>query len=170
MPLVYLETSFVSACVTNRTDPASIYRRDLSLDWWRTQASRHELAISAEVVAELSQPTFPMSQEALTWVADVPLLDIDDEVRGFAAILVREQVTPAPVAGDAVHVAVACVHDVDYVLSWNVRHLANQNKLTHLRTVCVRAGYLPPRILTPDLLWEDNNNATDPQDGPPATP
>jgi len=168
MPLVYLETSFVSACVTNRTDPASIYRRDVSLDWWQSQGSRHDLAISAEVVAELSRPTYPMSREALERVAHVPLLDIDEDVRGFAAILVREQVMPAPVAGDAVHVAVACVHDVDFILSWNVRHLANPNKLTHLRTVCVRAGYLPPRIVTPDLLWEDDD-ATDRQD-PHAAP
>jgi hypothetical protein len=168
MPLVYLETSFVSACVTSRVDPASIYRRDLSQDWWQTQASRHELAISAEVIVELSRPTFPRSREALAWVAGLPLLDVDDEVRGFAAILVREQVMPAPVAGDAVHVAVACVHEVDYVLSWNVRHLANPNKLTHLLTVCVRAGYMPPRIVTPDLLWEDDD-ATERQE-PPVTP
>jgi hypothetical protein len=118
MARVYLETSSVSACVTNRTDPASIYRRDVSQDWWRTQAGRHELFISAEVVTELSRPTFPVSREALDWVRDVPLLDVDEEVRGFAEILVREMVMPAPVAGDAIHVSVACVHDVDYVLTW----------------------------------------------------
>lgn len=61
---------------------------------------------------------------------------------------------PAPVAGDAVHVAVACVHGLEYILSWNVRHLANPNKVAHLRAVCTRAGYAPPAIVTPDLLWE----------------
>ena len=59
MATVYLETSFVSACVTNRSDPASIYRRELSVEWWTAQAKRHELFISAEVLAELSQPGFP---------------------------------------------------------------------------------------------------------------
>jgi len=52
------------------------------------------------------------------------------------------------------HVAAACVHRIDYLLSWNVRHLANPNKLTHLQAICVRTGYMPPRIVTPDLLWE----------------
>lgn len=90
----------------------------------------------------------------MDWVAEVPLIDIDEEVRGLASIFVAERVMPAPIAGDAIHVAAACVHEIEYVLSWNVRHLANPNKAEHLRVVCVRAGYLPPRIVTPDLLWE----------------
>jgi hypothetical protein len=155
MASVYLETSFISACVTNRTDAASVYRRQTSREWWQTQSSRHELFISAEVLAELSAPTYPASPEALEWANNLPLLDIDPEVRGFAEILVRERVMPSPVAGDALHVAAACVHAMDYLLSWNVRHLANPNKLTHLLTICIRAGFLPPRIITPDLLWEE---------------
>lgn len=157
MARVYLETSFISACVTTRTDPASVYRREASRDWWVSQSSVHKLHISAEVINELSSPSYPVSADALRWIEDVPLLEINDEVVGFAEILVQHQVMPSPVAGDALHVAVACVHDLDYILSWNVRHLANPNKLTHLRTICVRAGYLPPRIVTPDLLWEDND-------------
>ena len=61
---------------------------------------------------------------------------------------------PGPVFGDAVHVAVCCVQQVHYLLSWNVRHLANPNKLAHLQTICVRTGHTPPWIITPDLLWE----------------
>lgn len=101
----------------------------------------------------------PVSAHALQWIADVPLLDVDDAVRALAELLVRERVMPAPVAGDAVHVAVACVHAVEYILSWNVRHLANPNKVAHLRAVCIRAGYHPPAILTPDLLWETTDEA-----------
>ncbi len=154
MALVYLETSFISACVTTRGDVRSAYRREVSSEWWRTQAPRHSLFISAEVVRELSDPDYPESQRAMDWIAEVPLIDIDEEVRGLAHIFVAERVMPAPVAGDAIHVAAACVHGMDHILSWNVRHLANPNKAEHLQVVCVRAGYLPPRIVTADLLWE----------------
>ena len=61
---------------------------------------------------------------------------------------------PQSVAGDAIHVAVATVYGMDYMLTWNVRHLANVNKTEHLTVICRRVGYVPPRILTPDLLWE----------------
>ena len=151
---VYLETSFVSACVTDRTDPASIYRRDTSRQWWSTQAGRYDLFVSAEVLAELSHPNFRCREAALEFVHALPLLPITDEVRGMAEALVREKAMPGPVAGDAVHVAVATVHGVDYVLSWNVRHLANPSKTDHLRKICLRFGMLPPQIVTPDLLWE----------------
>jgi hypothetical protein len=154
MARVYLETSFVSACVTNRTDVPSLYRREASQDWWRTQRRMHEVFVSAEVVAELSRPSYPMSAQAREWVRDVPLLSLTEEVLGLAEVLVRERVMPGPIGGDATHVAVSCVHRVEYMLSWNVRHLANANKRRHLDKVCVRAGYLPPMIVTPDLLWE----------------
>lgn len=61
---------------------------------------------------------------------------------------------PSPVAGDALHVAASCIHRIDYLLSWNVRHLANPNKVSHLQTICVRTGHIPPKIVTPELLWE----------------
>jgi len=159
MARVYLETSLVSALVTDRTDPASLYRRDLSRDWWQLQRQRHELFVSAEVIAELSDPRYLNSMEALEWIKDVPLLSIDIAVLGLARILVRERVMPAPEAGDAMHVAVACIHSIDFMLSWNVKHLANQNKVVHLHQVCLRAGLLPPRIVTPDSLWETFDDA-----------
>ena len=59
-----------------------------------------------------------------------------------------------PSAGDALHVAVAVVAGMDYVLTWNVRHLANPNKVFHLAAVCQEYGYLVPRILRPDDLKE----------------
>ena len=77
-------------------------------------------------------------------------------IAGVAAvILVREKAMPGPEeSGDAMHVAVATVHRMDVMLSWNVRHLANRNKTAHLREVCRRVGYLPPEIVTPDAFWE----------------
>jgi predicted nucleic acid-binding protein len=138
-------------------DTASVYRRETSREWWNKQAGSHSLYISAEVLAELAHPGFRRSKEALVLVRDVPLLPITDDVRGFAELLVREKAMPAPVAGDAIHVAVAVVHGMDYLLSWNVRHLANPNKLAHLRTLCLRSGLMPPQIVTPDLLWEDRH-------------
>jgi hypothetical protein len=154
MARVYLETSHVSACVTDRTDPASLYRRQVSREWWDSQRGRHDLFISEEVVVELSPEEFHCRSEALSLIEDVQRLGIEEEIVGFAELLVREKVMPSPVAGDALHVAVAVVHGMDYVLSWNVRHLANPNKLEHLRRICWRNALMPPMIVTPDLLWE----------------
>ena len=157
MASVYLETSFVSALVTNRTDVTSLYRRGISREWWSSESCKHDLYISAEVERELSHPAFERSAAALDWIAKIPKLSITEEARGLAHLFVREQVMPAPAQGDALHVAVATAHGVEYMLSWNVRHLANRNKIRHLRVVCMRSGCAPPAIITPDLLWESEH-------------
>ncbi|MEK6700950.1 MAG: hypothetical protein AABZ53_01705 [Planctomycetota bacterium] len=156
MARVYLETSFVSACVSDRQDTASLYRREVSNRWWAEQRHRHELVISDEVVFELSHPDYPHSAKALALVESIPFLDIDEEATGVAKVFVRERVMPQPARGDALHIAVCCVRAVDCVLSWNVQHLANPAKVDHLRRICARLGLVPPVIVTPDnYFWED---------------
>jgi len=154
MARVYLETSFFSACVSNREDAASAYRREQSREWWTKQRDRHELLISPEVLTELSNPAYPRRELAMEMTAEVAVLPLSAEVRGLAKILVSEKVMPGPAgSGDAVHVAAAIAHHAEYLLSWNVRHLANINKLEHLRVICQRLGYMPPLITTPEVAW-----------------
>ncbi len=155
MPRVYLDTSFISACITTRSDAGSIVRRETSVEWMETQRRRHEVFISVEVVNELDSPSFPVREAALAFVATLETLAITDEVLGLAGALVKHKVMPAPIGGDAVHVAACAIHMIDYLLSWNVRHLANPNKVAHLRAVCTRLGVVPPTIVTPDLLWDE---------------
>lgn len=155
MATVYLDASFVSACVTNRTDAKSVARREISREWWDGQRSAHQLLLSQEVISEVSHPSFPKRDEALLLLAGLPMLDINAEVTGVAEIFVRAYLMPAPSAGDAIHVAACCVYGVEYLLSWNVRHLANPNKTAHLQVICRRLGLIPPQIITPDLLWEN---------------
>ena len=154
MATVYLETSFFSACVWDRKDPKSLARQDESRRWWVQQRKHHELCVCAEVLRELSDAKFRNREQALALTAGVRQLQITDDVVGFAKVLVREHVMPGPAEeGDAVHVAAATVYRVEYMLSWNVKHLANIRKVAHLREVSRRAGLIPPAILTPDLLW-----------------
>lgn len=156
MARVYLDTSFVSACVTSRTDALSVYRRRSSTEWLNTQAPRHDVFISPEVIVELDDPDFADREIAMKIVESLPILAITDQVAGVALAFVRENLMPAPAhAGDAIHVAAAAVHRVEYLLSWNVRHLANQNKTRHLQVICGRLGLVPPAIITPEMLWND---------------
>jgi predicted nucleic acid-binding protein len=155
MARVYLETSFFSASVSMRTSAKSVSWRETSNEWWQTQAARYELYVSDEVVAELSDPEFAQGPAALAMLRGLRLLELGPEVRGLAEILVREKLMPRPsVSGDAIHVAVATIHGMEYILTWNVQHMANPNKRTHFATICLRLGLLPPQIVTPDLLVE----------------
>jgi hypothetical protein len=152
---VYLETSFFSACVTTRTDVDSQSWKGRSLSWLKTQAPKHELFISAEVVAELSVPTYPNREAALAFTAGMQLLSVDEQVLMLGQMLIEQRVMPGPLKGDAIHVAVAAYHGMEYLLSWNVKHLANPNKRVHLARVLMNVGRAVPAIVTPEVLWED---------------
>ena len=110
MAKVYLETSFLSACVSERTDVASLYRKEESQRWWTLQRKAHDIFLSPEVLRELSDPKFKQQDLALEMTVDLNILTINQDVLGLASILVPEQVMPGPEsAGDALHVAVATV-------------------------------------------------------------
>jgi hypothetical protein len=151
---IYLETSFISACVTNRTDPSSLHRKKESLDWWASERHKHELIISEEVLVELAAPSFPLRIQAANFVKEIKVIEVTPEAKGFAQVLIDQQVMPHPMAGDAVHVAVAALVRAEYIVSWNVKHLANPNKRLHLAKICMRFGHTPPAIVTPESLWE----------------
>jgi hypothetical protein len=113
------------------------------------------LFISAEVVRELAAPSFPNRSKAMEMIRQTSVLALSDDVIDFAEILVNEKVMPGPATeGDALHVAAATIHGVEYVLTWNVRHLANPKKRTHFGIICMRLGLVAPMLITADLLQE----------------
>ncbi len=161
MARVYLETSFFSECCTIRTGEIARGRRATSLNWWNEHATRFDLCISNEVVRELSTPDFPEAVRgpALAMLSGLPLLELTGDVMGVASLLVAEKVMPRPaVEGDAMHLAAAVVHRIEYLMTWNQKHLANPNKRTHLMIACARLGYLMPQIVTPDLMIVENKS------------
>lgn len=153
MARVYVETSFFSACVSTKTSQKIAGWRASSNEWWETRRIDHELFVSGEVLIELSDPEYVNSERALKMLEGLTVVEITREIEQFAELLVSERVMPGPsVSGDAVHVAVATIYHMDYILTWNVKHLANINKRTHLAVICMRAGLVPPTIVTPDML------------------
>ena len=161
MAKVYIETSFFNQCVTKRKGPIDLGRRATSLNWWLAYAKTFDLYISNEVLRELSDQDFPpeVRDPAVAMVSGMVALELNAEVVALADLLVSERVMPGPsVEGDALHVATAIVHRMDYLLTWNQKHLANPNKRIHLSVICARLNLPAPQIVTPDLLIVENDN------------
>jgi hypothetical protein len=114
---------------------------------------RYEAYISDAVVLELKQANWPGQAEPIALVATLPRLRVDADVIGVAERYIAERLVPEALGGDAAHLAAACVHEMDFLLTWNIRHLANPNKLRHLTVVNRRMGLLTPQIVTPEMLW-----------------
>ena len=158
---MYLETSFFSECTTIRTGTVDLGRRATSLNWGQTYAKSFELFISPEVVRELSSPGFPevVRVPALEMLTGLDVLRYTSEVGDIAEVLVRQRVMPAPaVEGDAIHLAFCVAHQVDYLLTWNQKHLANPNKRSHLAVLCAQMNLRAPQIVTPDLMIVEDDD------------
>jgi len=152
---VYVETSVPSAYVSTRTDPGSVFRREVTRRWWAEQREQFETLISDNVVIELADGKWPGQDEALHLVAPVPKLAIDDTILRVMETYITERLVPDAPGGDALHLAVACAHEVDFLLTWNIRHLANPNKTAHLIVINRRLRIGTPQIVTPDALWTE---------------
>lgn len=150
---VYIETSVPSAYVTTRTDPGSLHRRASTRRWWSEQLHLYSPWTSESVLIELKREVWPGQRDAIALVEPLPHLEIDDEVLGVATQYVANLLVPRDLGGDAIHLALACVYEMDFLLTWNIRHLANPNKLDHLTIINRRLGLLTPVIVTPDALW-----------------
>jgi len=85
-------------------------------------------------------------------LSDIPLLPITEAGGSLATALVRGGALPAKALNDALHVAVAAVHGVDYLLTWNYRHLDNAETKPVIRDICARQGHTSPEICTPREL------------------
>lgn len=160
MARVYIETSFVSACVSTRTDVASAYQREASLAWWQSERQHHEVLISDAVINELSDRRYSQREAAYAFVEGVAVVSLTPQMVALAEVLVDRRVMPKPVGGDALHVAMATVAGVDYLLTWNVKHLANPKKAQHVNAVCLEFGLVAPRILRPDDMMEIEDEST----------
>jgi hypothetical protein len=85
---------------------------------------------------------------------DIPILALTEEVTALGRELARQVPLPEKAAVDAVHIALAVVHGMDYPLTWNCRHIANAFLRNKIEEVCRAKGHKPPVICTPEELLE----------------
>ncbi|MEM7531096.1 MAG: hypothetical protein AAF639_02875 [Chloroflexota bacterium] len=81
--------------------------------------------------------------------ATIPSLPVTDEVLQVADVYVDNYVMPKDAKGDALHLAYASYYKMDYLLTWNYKHLANPNKRVHLQIINSRLKLATPRLTTP---------------------
>ena len=91
------------------------------------------------------------AQGRLTLLDDLPLLDIQHpEVRNLADQLIANHLLPEKAAADARHVAVSTVFGVDYLLTWNCKHIANAETFPRIYRLLRDSGFEPPLVVTPE--------------------
>jgi len=152
---VYVETSVFSYLTARPSnDLRSMANQNTTTEWWETQWPNYSVFASELVISEASQGSLDAAERRLAAIADLPLLQISENVRVLAQALIESHALPEKAEADAYHVAIAAVNGVAYLLTWNCTHIANAHTRPKIETTCRTLGYEPPVICTPIELME----------------
>ncbi len=145
---LYLETSVIGAYLDNG-DP---FRRDLTIHWWEHELAEYEVFSSILVRRELERIAEPHRSGYLNLIKPLEDLELAEEVAILAEGYIERGIFHRKFTADAVHVALASFHKVDYLVTWNFGHIANVRKQARLRLFNTAAGFFSPVIVTPEFL------------------
>lgn len=157
-PKAYIETTIISYLTAwPSRDVVIAGHQQITRQWWNTAADRFELVASQFVIDEASAGDADSARDRLAALAPITLLDASDEALELAQQLVSAGAIPEKAVEDAAHIAVTVTNGVEFLVTWNCRHLANATMRSQIETVCRGAGYEPTIICTPDELMESDD-------------
>lgn len=154
-PSAYIETTVVSYLTAwPSRDIVRLAQQRQTLDWWNTRRQHFDVVCSELVEQEASAGDASAAAERLKIIRDLPLLDITSDAHSLASAIVSALQFPTRAQADALHVAIAAMNGVDYLLTWNCRHLTNAVLRPRIERVCRDHGFVPPVICTPAELMD----------------
>jgi predicted nucleic acid-binding protein len=151
-PSVYVETTIPSYLTAwPSRDLVRAAHQQITREWW-ARRNGFNLYSSRLVVQECEAGDPVAAADRLAALAGIPLLEQETDVADLARALLRDVPRPAKAAADALHIATAAAHGMQYLLTWNCTHIANVALRPGIEAVCRAAGLEPPLICTPEEL------------------
>ena len=155
-PRVYIETSVISYLTPRPSnDFRAMSNQNVTLEWWELERPKFQLVISEFVVAEASLGHPEAAGRRLAALVGLVELQATQAVKTLGRELVMRNALPAVAEIDALHVAIAAVNGIEYLLTWNCTHIANAHARPKIEATCRALGFEPPIICTPQERTEN---------------
>lgn len=155
-PRVYIETTVISYLTARPSrDLIIAARQELTREVWDRLLTDCECFVSALVVLEASKGDEVAAAQRLDAIHGLPVLHVGDDAGRMAELLVVEKAIPAEYAEDALHVAIAALNGMDFVVTWNFTHMNNAATRHKIRSVIERDGYQCPELCSPEEVFGD---------------
>lgn len=149
---LYLETSVVGAYLDN----GEPFRRDLTIRWWEHELPEYRAVVSPLVARELERTPEPHRTGYLKLIKPLEQVELTDEASILAEGYISRGIFHRKFIADALHVALASFHKIDYLVTWNFGHLANVRRQARIRLFNTAAGFFVPMIVTPEFLVSES--------------
>ncbi len=153
---LYLETSVIGAYLDN----GEPFRRDLTIRWWEHELPEYRAVVSRLVAREMERVPEPHRTGYLKLVRALEEVELTEEAAILAEGYITRGIFHRKYIADALHVAVASVHKIDYLVTWNFGHLANVRRQARIRLFNTAAGFFVPMIVTPEFLVSEATEKT----------
>ncbi len=152
---LYLETTIPSYLKAKQSrDIIQIARQQITAEWWNNRLNDFDIFISQVVIDEASEGDQVASSKRIEAIKTFPLLEISEEVIDLADKIIVKKIIPKKAVRDSLHIAAATFHEMNYLLSWNCKHIANAEIIKKLRKTLSYEGFELPEICTPEELIE----------------
>ena len=150
MAKVYIETSIISYLTARPSNNliAAAWQKE-TIDWWEKQKDRFKVYISEVVIEEASRGDESAASRRLAALEDIEILQLNERSISLSKALIAEGGIPTKALDDALHVAIAAVEEVDFLLTWNCRHIDNAETKPKIRKIIESHGFRCPEIATP---------------------
>ena len=133
-------------------------RQAITHDWWKNHRQRFELRISALVEEEISRGDASAAKRRLASIAEIPSLAISDEAAELAELLVAQGVVPKGSEADALHIGIAAAQGVDFLLTWNFKHINNAEMKSAIVKLVESCEFVCPQICSSEELGGMSND------------
>ena len=154
---VYIETTIISYLTARPSkNILATAWQELTKEWWTHRRTYFDLFTSELVLAEAYKGDAEAAQRRLNRLEDIPTIATTDSAIEFARRLINEGPLPEKAIDDALHIALSAVHRMDYLMTWNFKHIDNAEMKPSIRELCVLHGYHYPEICTPQELMGEN--------------
>ena len=147
---VYIETSVISYLTARPSRDIIVgAQQQLTADWWENQRSKYALFVSTFVVEEAVGGNATAAIRRLDTLTGITVLEVTDEITRVAAYLLQCGAVPQTAVQDALHIAISAVYRIQFLMTWNYKHIANAVMRDAINEACRAAGYHAPVICTP---------------------
>ena len=154
---VYIESTIPSYLTARPArDLLQAARQQLTRDWWDLRRTKHQLFTSQVTINEIAVGDAEMASLRLELMTEIPLLELSLRVESLANDILVSKVLPPTAYSDAAHIALSTVHQMDILLTWNCRHIANAHIQARLRRLAGTHGLELPEVATPEELLGEN--------------
>jgi len=153
---IYLETTIPSYLVARASrDLLIAAHQQVTRTWWDEHRGNYDLFVSEFVIAEIAFGEEAMAEARRSVLAAFPLLEVNESVRELTRVIIGSGILPPKATTDAAHIAVATIHQIDFLLTWNCRHINNAGIKRRMQSFLASQEYVLPTICTPEELMED---------------